>query len=250
MDILPEGKNGVFTRRFPDGTFKSWPAKKPEQTAGIVCEKSCNNGWMSNKLENPMKAVTKDIIINQTAKSFSPSDCAVIAAWAFKTTVLSNHIDLADKEPFFSADQRRSFAQNLTIPKGVQAWIARRNAGHLSARYFAKKRLVQGHRKVLTPHLIKPPLSAYRFEIYECVLSVGYLLLQVTAARWAEREVANRLDFPPITQHKLFDDYAIPIWPRPAGGITWPPRLAVGNDLFESFCERFDRINLPSWMID
>jgi hypothetical protein len=81
------------------------------------------------------------------------------------------------------------------------------------------------------------------------LFSVGYLLLQVTAARWAEREMANRMDFPPIRQHQFFDDYAVPVWPNDGLSVEWPPPLAVGNDLFEAFCKRFDKFTLPSWML-
>jgi hypothetical protein len=81
------------------------------------------------------------------------------------------------------------------------------------------------------------------------MFSVGYLLLQVTAARWTEREIANRLDFPPITQGEFFNSYAIPIWPSSGElSITWPPALSIGNELFETFSKRFEEFTLPPWM--
>jgi hypothetical protein len=118
---------------------------------------------MSLKLEAPMKAATSGIILENKRKTFSPDQCGSIANWAFKTTVLANHIRLIG-EPFFSEHDRYAFAKDQTIPKGVQVWLARRNAGYLTARYTSQQRLVQGHQRELTPHLINPPLSPYRFK--------------------------------------------------------------------------------------
>jgi len=246
LDLLPEGKDGVFVKRFPDGSEKSWPTPKPELTVGVVCER-CNNGWMSAKLEGPMKEATANIIIHNNKKTFSGGECDVVAAWAFKTMLLANHSN-PHTEPIFSTEQRRGFAHDLTIPKGVQIWTAKRNAGYLTARYTSELSIMQPAGEI-APHLKNLPVSPYRFQIYVCVFSIGYLLLQITAARWTERKVANLLNFPPIIQGKAFDDYAIPIWPNLGNMIVdWPPRRSVGNDMFDSFCSRMDKFNLPQWM--
>lgn len=150
-------------------------------------------------------------------------------------------------EPFFSEEQRRAFARDLIIPTGIQVWIARRNAGYVTARYMSVLRRMQPTTPI-APHLTTLPLSPYRFEIYDCIFSIGYLLLQVAAARWTEREVANSLDFPPIDQGEFFDRYAIQIWPTDNLPIRWPPPLAVGNDMFALFCSRLENFTLPEWM--
>ncbi|MBZ5648225.1 MAG: hypothetical protein LAN37_13505 [Acidobacteriia bacterium] len=200
---------------------------------------------MSTRLEQPMKAATEDIILNNKQKTFFPEDCAVIAAWAFKTTVLANHIELKG-EPYFPVNQRHAFAHHLTIPPGTQVWIGRRNAGHLTANWRSIHRIQQPPTP-LNPHLVKVPVSPYRFEHYTCTFTIGYLLLQVVTARWTERKVRERLDFPPILQAEVIDDYAIPIWPKRVS-FGWPPPAAVGNAMFDRFWDRFDTINLPGWM--
>jgi hypothetical protein len=247
LDKLPETTDGTFTQRKPNGTTRTWKTRKPELTVGLVCERNCNNGWMSTKLEDPMKSATEDIIVLNNKKTFNQTECATVAAWAFKTTVLANHINLHG-EPFFPVEQRRAFARNLTIPKGVQVWLARRNAGHLTATYWSEQSTKQPE-SPLMPHLKTLPVSPYRFQMYVCVLSIGYLLLQVVAARWTERQIADRLNFPPITQGELFNDYATPIWPLNRSiGVNWPPPRAVGNDLFSVFMNRFAKLNIPAWM--
>src|SRR5437764_299486 len=107
LDLLPEGKDGTFVKRFPDGKQKSWRTSKPELTVGLVCER-CNNGWMSAELEGPMKNATEDILILNNRKSFSARQCASVAAWAFKTTLLANHSNPLTT-PMFSAEQRQAF---------------------------------------------------------------------------------------------------------------------------------------------
>jgi hypothetical protein len=247
LRLLPETKDGLFVRKFADGRKKYYPSRKPKLTIGVVCERNCNNGWMNAKLEGPMKSATEDIIIHDNRKILSRNQCATIAAWAFKSTILANHMN-PHGEPFFSVEQRRAFAHDLTIPRGVHIWLARRDAGAFTATYWSEQSTKQPATPI-TPHLKVLPFSPYRFETYVCVLSVGYLLLQVVAARWTERKVADLVGFPTIAQHEFFNDYSIPIWPdKSSVPVSWPPLHSVGNDLFNTFMKRFRTLNIPSWM--
>ena len=245
LKILPPSKNGRFFQQLADGSERSWHQEKPDWRTKVVCENACNNGWMSARLEEPMRLATKDILIHQKMKVFSASECASIAAWAFKTTILANHMGLRE-EPYFSQEQRYAFARDLTIPKGVQVWLSRRDAGFLTTTFRSAHRTTRGRP---SPHLINPPRSPYGFELYDCIFSVGYLLLQVVAARWTEREVANCLDFPPISQAHAANEYAIPIWPNDGFSVRWPPPLAIGNDLIETFWDRFEGFAIPRSMM-
>lgn len=85
--------------------------------------------------------------------------------------------------------------------------------------------------------------------MYVCVVCVGYLLLQVVAARWTDRKVTKSLNFPTILQGEFFNDYSIPIWPLQSGvTVRWPPLRSVGNDLFDTFLKRFRTLSVPTWM--
>lgn len=246
LDELPE-KPGIFTQRFPNGTTRTWPTNKPELTVGIVCERHCNNGWMNAKLEGPMSRLTKDILIRKTKKTFSASDCSSIAAWAYKTAILANHMTKAPE--FFTKEERYAFAHNQAIPAGVNIWLAQRNPVHLQARFVSLWDTQQPQMPIM-PHLTTLPVHPYRFDLYTCVLSVGYLLLQVAAAKWTNRQVAQTVNFPPIFQGQFFESYSIPIWPIERDFVAnWPTPLGVGNDLFEMFCERFKTLNVPRWMV-
>ncbi len=245
LDILPE-KPGQFRQRLHNGTTRTWPAKKPELTMGFVCKRNCNNGWMQAKLEGPMKAATKDILIHYSKKVFTDGECSAISAWAFKTSVIASYMTKAPE--FFSLEQRYAFAHDLSIPPGVFVWIAHRDVGHLQARFITFYDTQQAERPVM-PHLRELPVSPYRFDIYTCVLSIGNLLLQITAAKWTDRKIAKTLDFPSILSSKFFESYATPIWPPPRlCAAIWPPPRSLGNDLFDTFCERFKRFTIPPWM--
>ena len=244
LRLVPE-IDGTFIRKFSDGTIKRFSSRKPKLTLGMVCEHNCNNGWMNAKLEGPMKAATADIILQNKVKTFGKNECAAIAAWAFKTTILANHMSLHG-EPFFPVEQRRAFARDLTMPPGVHVWMARRDAGAFTATFWSERSTKQPA-GALMPHL-KVPASPYRFEMYVCVICVGYLLLQVVAARWTDRKIANLLNSPTISQGELFNDYSIPIWPYRSSTVHWPPPRSVGNDLFNTFLNRFKTFNVPAWM--
>jgi len=246
LDILPEAESGKFTSLMPDGTVKSWSISKPKKTVGIVCERACNNGWMSTKLEAPMSAIASDIIVDNHRKTFSASDCKTISAWAFKTAVLLDY-SRNRKKHFFQVQQRRSFAKTLSIPSGVHVWIGKRNAGSLTATCKSIWRTQQPPGP-LAPHLTTPPPALYGMETYDCVFSVGYLLLQIVATRWANRKVANSLNPPSINQGKFFDNYATQIWPS-VGTVRWPPPLSIGNDMIDRFVLRFDELKVPPWML-
>lgn len=195
-----------------------------------------------------MKALCADIILKNTQKTFTPEDCRALAAWAFKTTVLANHIGAdVEEEPFFTTTERYTFARELTIPSGVHVWIARRNAGFLTAAYRSLKRVQQPHGPLM-PHLVRPPDSPYQFETYTCTFSIGFLLLQILAVHWANPVIRKALDCPTIIQGAAFNDYATPVWPNKRFQVNWPPLRAIDNTLFETFWDRFEEMTLPPWM--
>jgi hypothetical protein len=243
LNLLPHADYNF--ERTDDNAVKAWPTTRPEITTGCVCETNCNNGWMSD-LEGRMKSVTEGIILKNVTRRFSPADCRTIVEWAFKTTVLANHMD-ARNEPFFPERERFDFARHLKIPLGVHVWIARRHAaGHITGLYRSVRRLHAPSKRNADGQLV-PAVSPYRFEAYTCAFSLGYLLLQVVATRWTNRKVRKRLNPPTITQDKALDDCAISIWPN-GGGVDWPPRVPITNDIIDIFWDRFERFNIPQWM--
>jgi hypothetical protein len=248
LKILPEAKDGKFTIKLPDGSFKTLNIGKPLQKAGVVCER-CNNNWMSTKLETPMKAATEKLILDKHSKIFSDPECDAISKWMFKALLVGNHMNRDDPE-FFDQEARYSFAKDQTIPRGVHVWYGRRDAGHLTTTMRSVRR-TQQRQQPIAPHLTTLPESPHRFEIYNSTFVIGWLLLQVTATRWTNPQKAGTLYPPTITQDQVFDEYAIPIWPPQRRlRAKWPPPKAIDTPTFEFFWDRWQTgFTIPEWMV-
>jgi hypothetical protein len=246
LEILPEAKDGIFTQRFPDGSEVVRHQPKPELTVGKVCDRNCNNGWMSAKLEGPMKSATAEIILKNTRKVFSASECKTIAAWAFKTTVLANHMYLRrDEQPLFSYKQRRSFARDLSIPPGVQVWIAQRNAGYVTARYMSTLRIMEPPPSTNSRfHNIPLPVIVFRFTTAYFPSVIFCCRSHPQGGHSGKSPIV--LIFPPLHRVSSLIAKLFPFGLR-LDLSNGPPPSAVGNNLFPIFCERFKDFTLPWW---
>ena len=59
---------------------------------GLVCEKNCNNGWMSS-LENVCKEHIKNLMLLDKIKeeiAYMKENCSDLSRWAFKNAILLN----------------------------------------------------------------------------------------------------------------------------------------------------------------
>ena len=75
-----------------DGTVKEWRANGLDAKVKVVCD-SCNNGWMSNP-ENAAKRFVQDMILDPKEVTLGPNELTLIAALAFKSAVIADHIRL------------------------------------------------------------------------------------------------------------------------------------------------------------
>ena len=120
----------TIRQKGPDGTVvRRWSATTINLKAPVVCG-PCNNGWMSDLENDHAKPVMQDMILHGAPRMLQPSDIASIAAFAFKTTVVTDHMH-PRRKPFFSSATRYRFAASLAIPDGVQMWIGAFSGVHL-----------------------------------------------------------------------------------------------------------------------
>jgi hypothetical protein len=227
-EMLPRA-NFTMRRQLDDGTIKEWTTPVIEQTAKFVCSR-CNNNWGSD-LECRMKDACATILLKPTRRIIAPDDCKALSDFAFKTTVLANHMSLSTGTPFFSDSERESFAKHLTIPAGVQVWIARRGTPFMTGMFRSVYGLVN----------TKPQ---FRFELYTCTFSFGFLILQSLTARWINRKMRHLVPPPPVKQPSALDEYAVRIWPGPTS-LEWPIKGLIGEDTIELFWNRFGEIKVP-----
>lgn len=218
------------------GKSSQWTTEGLQQTARVVC-KPCNGGWMSDLESNQAKPSMCDMIRHGGAVSILPRGIASIAAYSFKMAVISNHTgDLRD-EPYFSTGERYRFAKTLEIPNGIQVWLFAVNApGRITAKFNS--------------HIGRLPTSlTYGFEFYICTFAVGHVGIQVVAPRWLNPHINTFMRFPGLREGDRFNGATVPLWPSDGSPVVWPPRLHIGNNSIDAFCNRWKDFTLPNWVL-
>jgi hypothetical protein len=126
LKLLPPNQRYLLHERIvSQDEYIRYPKKNIKITANAVCTQ-CNNGWMSEEIETPLKSVLKDAFFDEIPQFFTLPELALISAFAFKTLVMANHKDLKTFTPFFPASERFRFRRERRIPDGVQVWMATR----------------------------------------------------------------------------------------------------------------------------
>jgi hypothetical protein len=222
-----------FRRWNVGGRIDTFKGKHLNYKAPVVCTK-CNNEWMSDLENKEAKPILAGMIAHGFPLSILPRGLASLAAFAFKTTVVINHMR-QDWPPFFSRGQRHEFARTLRIPSGVQMWIATRGRKRTGRVYSLIGR---------TPRNI---LGG--FELYICTFAISYVVLQVVAARWSSNSLLREYPFPGFRQDARLDSAATPFWPLDGKPVQWPPPQFLSDDAFEAYCNRWKDFEVPQWMM-
>jgi hypothetical protein len=219
---------GIYSFRtgISEQTTNRWKSRSIDMKAHVVCE-GCNNTWMSD-LEQQARTTMKDMIRNAGWVSLLPIGISSIAAFAFKTAVVADHIT-PNRHPFFSHSAREQFASTRQIPKHVQIWLGAFRGEHLlSGRY--------------TSHYAKIRSTRFKsFEFYVFTYVAGFLALQLTAWRWAS--IAKKPRFiPQLTQHTNWARASVPLWPGTGIPVVWPPVDHLDDKSLRLFAERWARL--------
>lgn len=235
--MLPKDTTYRFRHRVAaTGEIKEWSTPVVELKTRHYCE-SCNNEWGST-LETAMRDAAADLILEEPKRIITSNHCKAMADFAFKTTVLANHMNMLNGVPFFSDQQRRAFALNRTIPSGIQVFLAEHGTPYVTGMFRSVYGL--GNRT-------KPQLS---FELYTCTFSIGFLVLQLLAAKWTDKIMRNILPPPFVRQPEVLDNDAVRrIFPE-LPMIKWPPATVLGDESMEDwFWQRFGNLEVPSdWL--
>lgn len=196
----------------PDGIPEpdvNWAEKRPgpltrpgsllSQTLRIVC-KTCNGGWMS-KLQTAAKALMEPILRGEPWPTMGGDDQFVLAKWAMMTTMV---LEQADRDTMaISAETRRSFAADGTMPAFSVIWIGR-YGGEIDFQWFHRGWTYQDDLGV-----VKSPASTA-----SCMLHVGSIVFLV----FASQNSALVVDEWPIGRTARMT----PIWPNGASKLSTP----------------------------
>lgn len=197
-----------------DGKPRTWRDSKLRVKANVVCER-CNNGWMS-QLEQRSKPILSGMIRDGSRVTLQPADLAVIACVAYKNAIVASEVGGGG---FFSFRERARhlFAKKLTIPGGVQMWLAR--LPH------------QGFGLCSSDIINTAPDYSNPFDLNVFNYAAGHLLIQVLAFAWRDRAKRRHGRPAVLTQNKGRNSYSIQFWPIDGAALLWPPPQDVSYKL-------------------
>ena len=75
-------------------------------------------------------------------------------------------------------------------------------------------------------------------EFLTFTYTAGYLVIQMTASRWADK--LNSRPLPRVESDSSFDSAAVQIWPPDGFAVSWPPSHYFNDKTITTFAERFD----------
>ncbi|HEV2379415.1 MAG TPA: hypothetical protein VG206_06420 [Terriglobia bacterium] len=159
--------------------------------------------------------------------SFLPSGLAILAAFALKSAIISDHT-YQDRKPFFSVGIRDRFRTRLEIPVGVQMWAASFGGDWLHGvfRSFVFK---VGAKSGLLRNI----------DFFSFTYSAGHLVLQVMAPRW--RKDFRKLDrLPILTPDKVWNPVTVRFWPNNGSAVTWDPTRDLSSQSLQIFSNRWN----------
>jgi hypothetical protein len=190
----------------------------------VVCS-DCNSGWMS-ALENQVKPIVEEMVCNCSPGVLQFSDLAVIAQWAFVKAVVAEHSH-DNRKPFFGFAERQAYRETLTVPPGVQMWIASVPKQHGLFRSGVAE---------------SPRNTPRRFELQVFTYGLGHLVVQVVTSRW-KRKSFRKYERPPfVTQNPVWDELSIPFWPNNQSPIAWPAHAHMSIELANEYAERWKQV--------
>lgn len=222
------GRDGAFVREYK--------TRSVSVTKDVVCDK-CNQEWMSD-LSNNAKSILEGFIKHERPATLLPVGVLTIVAFAFMKSVVLDYSAEDERSPFVQPAMCARFRHSLTsglpddtiaLPSGLQVWMAK----------YRRERRMENVYWIDALHLNAGPLRGY--DILQITYVVGAFAFQLTFPKWRKR-TRRRPPGPVITQHRIWDDAAIPIWPNVPIAM-WPPAKYLDRASLEHFRYRFRIVN-------
>lgn len=202
----------------------TWQAKTPQLLpARCVC-RNCNNGWMS-KLENEMKPIVESILDEQL-RALDISSQAVIAVWAMKTAMALEAL-YAEREFFYSENERRNMRAVSAIPECTSIWIAKCvNQPNI---YSAGKDL-------------RTAPGDNEAKAFITTMAFGSLAFQVVSIR-ISANLPNEIQITYDSWEGPWDKVLLRVWPIILHSQQWPPSYGLDGEWgLEALTERLSPV--------
>jgi hypothetical protein len=186
-----------------------------------VCERRCNNGWMS-RLESEAKPIMTPLVIDQTGATLTSTSQLVLARWAVKTAMILDHFNPSS---FFTSQDTTHIFQHQTPPASILAVWMGRCSEFIG---FSDGKLLRGETRRGEPA-----------TGYVATMVFGHLVLQFVAIHTNTKVIA------PIHRRTLDAKngpwQVAQLWPSDLRPITWPPTpfSFSDQDTLLAFADRF-----------
>jgi hypothetical protein len=151
--------------------------------------------------------------------TFTQSQQAIAAAWAFKTCLVFQAAQ-SGAAPIAPPAHFLQIRRNRTPPPPAAMWIG----SHYRVRHDPVNSVYVQRPLALAP--LDEKLERERNFGYLCFLAVGGVSFIVVAHRHRHRSE--------ITLRGTLEEAVDQIWPDPSGLVTWPPRLMMDADLVQA----------------
>jgi hypothetical protein len=178
-------------------------------------------------IEDEVKPILSPLIKNCEPFLFLPSHMAALSVFAFEKAVISDHMD-GKRKPFFTVAQRTSFKRNLTIPDGIQVWIA-----SVGNEYF--NGIFQSY--IFEVGKNSKPLKDIKFLSF--TWSAGYFVLQLLAMRW-KNPASKPKNLPGfLSPSHEWNRASLRIWPNNGKPLAWNRTHHLSGKALQVFTNRW-----------
>ena len=204
LSLVPPKTISGFIGRHKNLKFKR------EFTVRCVCQKRCNNGWMSD-LETASTPILGALIVDKSM-FLDPPQQWTIAAWAVKTAMV---LDTALRPiggrsfTFYSEIECHHLRESWEIPVRTMIWLGR----------FLGNALGAWSSELLGTF----PDDATKYPMRASTLVMGSLAIQVLSARAPAKYNRATVGINPV--QGPWNEILVTAWPS-VHRIYWPPILA------------------------
>jgi len=179
-----------------------------------------------SRTESRTKPIIRDMVTQCSQTTLRACDLATIAAFAFTKAVVADQMH-DNRPPFFLLGERRSFSKTLTMPTGVQMWLAST---------FGTRGLFKSY------HIETPGNTSRDFKLQAFTYGLGYLVIQVVAFRWKKRLFRSQAQELFLEQAAVWDSVSVPFWPSDGTPVNWPPAKRLTDELIDIFVKRWVKL--------
>jgi hypothetical protein len=189
----------------------------------VVCERTCNNGWMG-KLEEACKPILIPLLVGDPTVLNQASQ-AILAAWIAMKVMVCEASDIADAATTHA--ERTYVMQNQRAPDTWQIWIAR-HKGRVWRNGYMRHAVTLGSR---IEGKLTPFNNSYAKNTQTVTLGMGQLVIHVIATSYPKLHAALTYGAASrLTQIFPFKQ-----------AVFWPPGTALLDPEIEFLCTMLDR---------